>query len=158
MSLKKVGQAKKDKGFKVFDLIVYGVIIIIIAALFIAVFATRDAGDLKGIRVSINNVAVFEYDFGTDCANILVDDGSVEITENGEKKLIVSITAGDGDYNVMTVDKIGKSVSVTDANCRGKECVYLPPIKDNSRMIFCAPHRLIIEPSGGVSDDGNIRL
>jgi len=42
MSLKKIQQVKKDKGFKIFDLIIYGIIILTVAVLFIAIFATRN--------------------------------------------------------------------------------------------------------------------
>ncbi len=63
MSLKKVSQVKADKGFKIWDLIVYGAIVIIIAVIFIAVFVTKDAGPLKGIRIYSAENLVFEYDF-----------------------------------------------------------------------------------------------
>ena len=34
MSLKKVAQVKNDKGFKIWDLIIYGAVILLAAALF----------------------------------------------------------------------------------------------------------------------------
>ena len=42
MSLKKIEQVKKDKGFRLFDLIIYGVIVLTVAVLFIVIFTTRD--------------------------------------------------------------------------------------------------------------------
>ena len=42
MSLKKVEQVKADKGFKIWDLIIYGVIAVTVAVLFIVIFATKD--------------------------------------------------------------------------------------------------------------------
>ena len=64
MSLKKIEQVKKDKGFKIFDLIIYGVIIITVAVLFIVVFTTRNTDPLTGIKVYVNSEIVFEYEFG----------------------------------------------------------------------------------------------
>ena len=51
MSLKKVRQTKADKGFKIWDLIVYGAIIALAVVLFIVVFTTRDTSPLSGIRI-----------------------------------------------------------------------------------------------------------
>ena len=51
MSLKKIEQVKKDKGFKLFDLIIYGVVAVLVAVLFIVVFTTRDASPLTGVRI-----------------------------------------------------------------------------------------------------------
>ena len=51
MSLKKIEQVKEDKGFRLFDLIIYGIIVLTVAALFIAVFATRNTDTLTGVRI-----------------------------------------------------------------------------------------------------------
>ncbi|MDE5729708.1 MAG: NusG domain II-containing protein [Clostridia bacterium] len=63
MSLKKVTQVKADKGFKIWDLIIYGAVALIIAVIFTAVFVTRDASPLKGVKIYTDEVLVFEYNF-----------------------------------------------------------------------------------------------
>ena len=66
MSLKKVEQVKRDRGFKLFDLIIYGVIVLTVAALFLAVFLTRNSDPLSGVRICVDSVTVFEYEFGKE--------------------------------------------------------------------------------------------
>ena len=53
MSLKKVEAVKKEKGFKILDLIVYGIILAIVVVLFIVVFATKNTDALSGDRKSV---------------------------------------------------------------------------------------------------------
>ena len=55
MSLKKVAEVKKDRGFKIWDLIIYGTVLLLAAALFIAVFATRNTDPLSGVRISVRD-------------------------------------------------------------------------------------------------------
>lgn len=158
MSLKKVEQAKKDRGFRIFDLIVYGAIVVVIAVLFIVIFSVRDKSPLKGICVYIDSAAVFRYNFEEDEPVVLTEDGSVVIEKNNSTELVVNFYTGGSGYNVMTVNKTARSVSLTDANCRGRECVYTAAIKDNNGIIYCAPHKLKIEPSDYEPDNGYIPL
>lgn len=140
MSLKKVEQVKQDKGFKLFDLIIYGVILAVVAATFIAVFVTRDTSELSGIRVYAKAEVVFEYDFESVT---LCKDG-VTYEEDGDGiKVKVEI---DGDINIFYIEKAKRTVKMTEANCHGKQCVYSHEIEDNSSIIYCSPHSLKIEP------------
>ena len=66
MSLKKVEQVKVDKGFKIWDLLIYGLVAVIVAVLFIVVFVTRDESPLTGVRVFVQGEVVFEYEFDGD--------------------------------------------------------------------------------------------
>lgn len=153
MSLKKVTQVKKDKGFKIFDLIIYGAIIALVAVLFIVWFTVSDRTPLGGVRVSVEGQAVFEYDFQKDEYEVLSDCVTVE--ENGDK-LTVTVIPHAGERNVIVIDKKG-TVTVTEADCYGKDCKYMPDIKDNSGIIYCSPHKLRIEPLY-FEDDGNVKL
>lgn len=150
MSLKKVEQVKKDKGFKIFDLIVYGAIVALVVILFIVVFATRDTDPLHGIRISVNNVAVFECNFDDGTYGALTEDGTVTFEEPAKgEKLIVTVNIGDG-YNVVEIDLEARVVRVIDADCRRNDCMYtkLNPvqIRDNNSVIYCSPHAMSIEP------------
>lgn len=91
MSLRKVEQVKGDKLFRLADLIIYGVIAALAAALFFALFLTRDGGDLRGIRIYVRDKIVFEYDFEENSYEI--KDGCAEITEKSGDVLILKITA-----------------------------------------------------------------
>ncbi|MBD5584280.1 MAG: hypothetical protein HDQ88_04305 [Clostridia bacterium] len=140
MSLKKVEQVKSDKGFRIWDLIVYGVILAIVAVLFLTVFLTQDTDPLTGVKISVKGEAVFVYDFSSEPT---AKDG-VEWKEEGNG-ITVTVRVDEG-YNVIYIDKNEKSVKITDADCKGKQCLYFSAIKDNSRIIYCNPHSLKIEP------------
>ena len=150
MSKKTVERIKTDKGFKIFDLILYGVIILIVAVSFIAVFATKDKSPLKGVCVFFEEKLVFEYDFEND----EVVEGEDLVVSNTEKSLQVKIKTDDG-FNLIEIDKKG-SVRIIEADCRGRDCVYSPAITDNNGIIFCSPHMLKIIPSN--YDDSKVTM
>lgn len=152
MSFKKVEQVKRDKGFKLPDLIIYIVTAALVAVLFILVFSTRNTDPLSGVRAYIAAEVVFEYDF----ENAPTYDGErVEIKESGNI-LTATVKTGENDYNVMEIDKKARTVKVVEANCRGQQCVYMGTVKDNSGFIRCDAHRLRIEPYTRNFDDPTI--
>ena len=51
MSLKKIEQVKRDRGFKIPDLIVYGAVIVAVIVSFVVIFTTKNSDPLTGIRV-----------------------------------------------------------------------------------------------------------
>ncbi|MDE6504274.1 MAG: NusG domain II-containing protein [Clostridia bacterium] len=140
MSLKKVKQVKQDKGFRLFDLIIYGAAVVLVAVLFIVIFTTQNKDPISGVRIYVSAEVVFEYEFGGQPS---YKDG-LEVKEDAEG-LTVTVR-GDKGYNVVYIDKQAKTVKVTDADCRGKQCVYFAAIDDNSKLIYCSPHALRIEP------------
>ena len=154
MALKKVEQVKADKGFKIWDLIIYGAIIVIVVVLFITIFAVRDTSPFKGIRVVLYSDVIYEYDFENG-KEISCNAKYVEITENSDDKIVLRVNIGDGDYNCIQINKSG-SVKMIEANCGKQDCVYTPELKDNNGVIYCSPHRLKIIPYDFNVDDGNI--
>ena len=153
MSLKKVNQVKADKGFKIFDLIIYGVVIALVVVLFVVIFFTSDNSPLKGIRIYVRNEIAYEYDF--DKGQRTLNGNFTEIVSQNDDEVILRINTGDGDYNIVRIDRKG-SVKVTEANCGKNDCVYTPEIKNSSGVIYCSPHRLRIVPFDFDIDDGNI--
>lgn len=153
MSLKKIEDVKKDRGFKIWDLIIYGAIIALTAVAFIVVFTSRDTSPLSGIRIYSKGEAVFEYSFESGKYSVLSDSVGLEIS-NGDGVLTVKITSGK-EYN--TVEISGGAVKVTDANCRTRDCVYMAAIKDNGGFIYCSPHGLRIVPFD-FEDDGKVTV
>lgn len=150
MSLKKIEQVKSDRGFKIADLFVYGAVLLVVVALFIAVFLVRDDSPLTGIRIYIANEAVYEYDFSE--GQLSCDETRVSVEEQAGK-LILTVSAN--GYNVIEIDKSGK-VKVTSADCGKRDCVYTPELKDKSGIIYCSPHRLKIVPYDYDLDGGTI--
>ena len=142
MSLKKIEQVKKDKGFKLFDLIIYGVVALLVAALFIVVFTTRDKSPLTGVRIYVKTEVVFEYEFGKELPKEL--HSGVEVKEDGTG--ITVTIRNDGDLNVVYIDKDKKTVKMQEANCRSKDCIYSPKIDNNSKFICCSAHGVRVEP------------
>ena len=153
MSLKKVEQVKADKGFKLPDIIVYVVVLALVAVLFVVIFVTRDDSPLKGIRIYVKNEIVYEYDFKE--GQRALNGAYTQIIGQDDNAIILRITTGDGDYNIVRIDKKG-SVKVTEANCGKNDCVYTPELKDSGGMIYCSPHRMKIVPFDFDIDDGTI--
>lgn len=156
MSLKKVESVKKEKGFKLPDLIIYGAIFLLVAALFIAVFATRNTDPFQGVQVFVNNTAVMYYDFDKGELKILAKDGSVQAPDGDTDSVFtVKVSAGEEGYNVIEIDRTARSVGIIEANCGTRDCVHTPSINNNNGIIFCSPHKLRIIPFNfEVEDDG----
>ena len=152
MALKKIEQVKKDRGFKLFDIIIYGAIILIVVVLFIVLFTTRDSSSLTGIRITVKAEIVFEYEFGSTPQYSDI----VTVEEDG-KGITVTIET-DGDKNVVFIDKDKKTAKMIEANCKGKQCIYFAEMNDNSDFIYCSPHGLKVEPLIQDLDSPNIKI
>lgn len=142
MSLKKIEQVKADKGFRIWDLIIYGVLVALVVVLFIVFFVTRNPDPLTGVRVFVKGDTVFEYEFG---ASPVAYSDAVTVTENDKSITVTVLTADDG-INVIYIYKSAKTVKMQEANCKGKQCLYFSAIKNNSGYIICDPHGIKIEP------------
>ena len=158
MSLKKIGQVKNSKWFRVWDILIYGVIIAVTVALLLAFYFTKDKSPADGIRILYKNQSVFEYYYSTDSYKIIKDSNIVIEDESAAKLTLTFYTDGKSGSNTVVIDKTKKSVKVTEADCSTrKDCVYMPEIKDNSGFISCSPHMMTIQPfNPKTDDDGNI--
>ena len=148
MGLKKIEQVKKDRGFKLFDIIIYGTVILIVVVLFIVLFTTRDTGTMTGVKISLRAKIIFEYEFG---GTYDFDENFVTIED--DKDGITVVIVDGNDRNVAYIDKTENSVKMIEANCKGKECMYFEAMKDNSDFIYCSPHGVKIEPLNKDLDD-----
>lgn len=149
MSQTKIEQVKKTKYFKPWDILVYGIILLIIAALFLVVFLTGDKTSANGFTIRQGEKVVFTYYFDTDRYEYSLTDGRIKIESENESSLILTVYTKDkGGFNKVKVDKLNNSVEVTDADCSllRKDCVHTPSLKDNSSVISCLPHEMYIEP------------
>ncbi|MCD7729215.1 MAG: NusG domain II-containing protein [Clostridia bacterium] len=153
MSLKKIEQIKTNKFFRVWDLVIYAVIAVVIVVLFLSVFLSSDSSPLSGIEVYYDNEIIFTYLFESDSYDI-ISESNISV-EEGEDVLTVYFTTDGGDgHNTIVIDKSAVTVTVTEADCSNrKDCVYTAAIKDNGGVIACTPHKLKIMPMD-YSDDG----
>ena len=141
MSLKKVEQVKKDKGFRLFDLIIYAVIIAVVAITFIVVFTTRNTDPLTGVKIYVNAEQVFVYEFGGE------DPEESDTVKVDDKGITVTIATANDGLNIVYINKSAKTVKMTEANCKGRYCVlYFPEMSNNTDFIYCPPHGIRIEP------------
>lgn len=149
MSQKKIEQVKKTKYFRLWDILVYGIILLIIASLFLVVFLTGDKTSANGFTIRQANKVVFTYYFDTDSYEYNLTDGVIRIDSEDESSLNFTVYTRDkSGFNKIKVDKVNNSVEVVDADCSllRKDCVYTPALKDNSSVISCLPHEMYIEP------------
>lgn len=144
-------QIVRDKRpFAVWDLLVYALILLLIAVLFV-VFVFSDAfgaEDARGVRVEVDGVTVYTYVFGEGGT---VSDGweeRIQSREDGEV-LFVRISAGDG-WNELAVNDGAGTVVMHDADCSfRKDCTVMRAIGEGGSVIVCIPHRLKVVPLEG---------
>lgn len=164
MSLKKVEQAKRDKFFRLWDLLVYGIVVLLIVVFFIAVFFI-DSDD-SFIEARYDGELAFTYSFDSDELEIALDDNVRIQSEDGDALTLVFCTDGGSyeegalsGYNIIEIDKSARTVRVTGTDCsNSRDCMSMSigggPV---SVIIYCAPHNLVIQPStnfdGGGSDE-----
>lgn len=158
MAIKKIEQIKEGKFFRIWDIVAYGVIVAVTVALFLGIFLSRDKSPTDGIKISYNGVQVFTYDYSSNEYEIVAAENIEIVSDDSRTLTFVFYTRGKRGYNKIVIDKIEKSVKVVDADCSThKDCVYTPALADNSSIISCPPHSMLIEPLVRSTDnDGNI--
>jgi hypothetical protein len=153
MAIKKIEQVKADKGFKIFDLVAYAVIIVAILIMFIAFVFTADKSALTTVKISFiknwETVTVFTYDFDSGEYNVLSAE-NIEICEETEERITLYfyVDESKNEYNEIVIDKSEKCVWVEDANCNNKTCKSFGKLKTKNQVITCSPHGyMVIEPN-----------
>ncbi len=155
MAIGKIEQVKKGKFFRIWDLVAYGVILLLTVALFLAVFLTRDDSPANGIKISYKGEKVFVYDYDSDRYEVLSKDNIRVDSDDGEYLFVTFFTDGKTGFNSIKFDKAARAVTVTGADCSShKDCVYTPAVKDASSVISCPPHAMLIEPITKTVQDG----
>lgn len=158
MSLKKVNQVKKDRFFKIWDILIYGIVAVVIVALFLAVTLTQDTGALTGINIYYQDALAFTYDFDEDEYEIRLENNIRVEAENSDHITLIFCENGgsfDGptDFNIIEIDKRERTVQVTESDCSSNQsCVRSLPLGTSYLPIYCLPHNLKIEPIDYVDD------
>lgn len=143
-------KVKNGKTFAAFDLLVYALVILICAGLFLGfvIIPKHDSGN--GFIVYYKDEKIFSFYYDDLKYDVEEFDGSVNVENTDPEKGLYTITVfmgGEKNYNVLSVSAKDKTVKVAEANCSyRKDCVHTPEIKDGSGAIYCLPHGLKILP------------
>ncbi len=148
--MNRVRLVREGKLFRAWDLLVYGLLALLIAFLFV-LFVCSDVfgtGDARGFRVEVRGEAVYTYVFGEGGSAAEGKGNLVEERTEGET-LYVRILSADG-WNELAVDLAEESVRMHDADCSlRKDCTHMRAIGAGGRVITCLPHALKVVPLGG---------
>ena len=145
--LKIADSIRNGKPFKVWDILIYVCLAVIIAVIFLVTFAPKS--DFTGIKIIIGENVVCTHEFQNSKTEIADGyDGTIAVRKDGDKILIYAYFDDDkSDYNRIRIDTKNKVVSVDESTCSiKKDCVYTKSITDSSGVIICMPHALKILP------------
>ena len=155
MKESKLNEVKRAAWFKGWDLLVYAVLLVLLAALFFAFVILPERGALTGIEILLKNERVFTCDFEEGTYETFGE--SVQVKEAGSL-LTVTVTTEEG-YNVVVINMQERTADMTDADCSwSRDCVHMAPISDTmSAQIACIPHGLVVVPlSDALHSDGTL--
>ena len=149
-------EVKQSKNFKPFcksDILVYALLLVTIAILFlvfIIVPAFADKNQSIGFTIQQNGKTLLTYTYSDkkiDLSKEYLDLIKVEQTQNGFTITIYS-DKEQTEYNILSVDNDSHTVKMADTNCRSKQCEYMHGISERG-IIYCAPRALKISASEG---------
>lgn len=143
-------KVKNGKPFAAFDLLVYALVVLICAGLFLGfvIMSKHDSGN--GFTVYYKDEKIFSFYYDDLKYDLAEFDGSIKVENTDPENRLFTITVftgGEENYNVLSVSAKDKTVKVAEANCSyRKDCVHTPEIKDGTGAIYCLPHGLKILP------------
>ena len=148
--MSRVWLVREKKPFAAWDLLVYGVLAVLIAVLFI-VFVFSDAfgvKDARGIRVEAEGETVYTYLFGE--GGQIASGWEDRVEERAEGAMLyVRITTPRG-WNELAIDTEKNAVYMQDADCSfRKDCTHMQAIGGGGSVIICIPHALRVMPLEG---------
>ena len=147
-----VQNAKKDKPFKVLDVMVYiGVVLVILVLFYVFIFNT-DSVDMRIINAIDDQTGetLFTYNLVRNEYEIYnnTTGWTVEVTKT-DSGLAVTFTRqidGEQHFNTMVIDTKASTVKMVDSLCgHHQDCVRnFPAIEHSGGAIVCSPNRLKI--------------
>ena len=140
---------KNKKPFAVSDIIVYTVLALFVLSLFLAFVIIPSNQPSTGFKVTKGEQEVLTFNYQTK--NITINNTFANLVEfdNVNSTIIVYNNTEKTDFNVIHFDAVKGVVEMVESTCSTtKDCVYSPPIKKDTGMIYCAPHHLKIVPLG----------
>jgi hypothetical protein len=79
-------------------------------------------------------------------------DGAVVYELSMQENTTVTVEGYQGGENVIVIEN--GAVSMTDADCPDKLCVHSGEKTKTGETIVCLPHRVVVEITGDLDDDG----
>jgi hypothetical protein len=153
MSLKKIEQVKADKGFRIWDIVVYCIVVIAILVLFYIFIFSADNSEITSFSIyyvdGSKKNEVFNYNFDSKKYNVLSDE-HIEIVEENSDGMVIYFYVDEtkAESNKIIISQSERYVMVESANCSTQECVKFGKLTTNNQSIACVPHSyMIIEPN-----------
>lgn len=146
------GKIKNGKPFRRWDVLIYLLLAVIVATLFLSVYLIKNKKpESTGVEFIYCDQVVFVFNFdGT--YDQKVNDITVEIDKRTDNIYQLTFLL-ENNYDKVIRLKINlkeKSVDVLFSNCSNtKDCVYMPEIKDGVGSIICMPFDFKIRPING---------
>lgn len=146
--MKNARRVREGRYFRLADLLIYGGVLLLVAALFLWA-ALRQRDGAEGFRVEADGVTVYTYTFGT--GGEIAAGWSDRVTESAEGDLLlIRIRTSDEEWNEIAVDETARTAVMRDANCsRHKDCCAMLPVGGGGEVIVCIPHGLRVVPLAG---------
>ena len=141
-----ISELKKSKPFYPFDLIVYGLLAVLTALVFLLAFFPKTASPIQGFYVTFENRTVAEYSF-SDGKLRINDEYLAHFSETDDGVYFYPSAENKNDYNLIVIDGANKSVHIKEATCAGRDCTT-QKVSLSGGFIYCAPHNLKIIPAG----------
>jgi len=144
----RIEQEKSNKFFMKWDIVVYAVLVLLIVALFLVVFLTRNKDQLTGFTIQYDNIKVCEYSFDNDSITYDPKYVSLEKISDTEYKFIFHENEDKTRFNIIHVYLNTRTIECEDADCSiSKDCTHMR-ISKMGDTIICVPHKLMITPIG----------
>lgn len=151
-TLSNVRNAKKDKPFKIGDLLVYLAVILVIAVLFVVFVFDSDGNQIQTVNAVDDQTGETLFTYNLQRNEYTVNDSNsggwtVQVTTlpNGVSVRLSKTVNGDEHFNEFTVTRgRNASVKMTDSLCGfHRDCVQtFPAITRSGGAIVCSPNRL----------------
>lgn len=152
--MNRIEEIKKRKPFAVWDLLVYGILVAVILALFIGFVFVNRGGHAKGIQITLHGTPVYTYEYGKGGrAEKGYESYIEEQTENGIVLVKIYSDETRKEYNLLAIDPQKRSAVMRDANCSfRKDCTHMPAVTSDLGVIVCLPHGLKVLALGQEED------
>ena len=157
MSREMLEQTNRAAWFKVWDILIYALILLFLLALFLCFVIFPGREQLSGIEILVKNERVFFCDF-EEGSYTIEDVSRVRVEESGDL-LLVTVTTEEGS-NIVSVDTKARRADMTDADCSwSRDCVHMPAIENTaSAPVSCIPHGVVVMPvRGDPEPDGTLQ-
>ena len=110
-------------------------------------FLLRADSDAKSrVVITVDGEKAGSYTLSEDRVLALTEEGLKELG----KKDVHALPNGEGAEEILNLIVIeDSSVKVTEATCKGGDCIKMGTIRSEGEVIACLPHKMLITIEGG---------